>query len=322
MRLSIAGGRVAVDSRFLYFNLYQVQLFLVASECGSFTKTAQIMNTSQSTVSKSIASLEKALGFPLFSREKGKVSLTDEGELLAHEWGGLILKVEQSIDRAAALGKSAELSIVVGEPDSMKTDKDYLPAIERFRKDHPNVSLSFVERPIGELIDHLMMDDLDVVFTIDYELPTIKRLGLSWAPVSDSPYIQITMHTDNPLAARDSITIDDLRDEEFIVPNPVANQSYIDLLEFLCRERGFAPRFGTTVPNFRSVVSTILRTHQGILLANRFIYDANSEHLKSFSIKDTYSRLIVVWKSDPERPQTEELCRDVAKGYKPAIDKA
>ncbi|MGI6229384.1 MAG: LysR substrate-binding domain-containing protein [Tractidigestivibacter sp.] len=311
-----------MDSRFLYFDLFQVQLFLVASECRSFTKTSQIMNTSQSTVSKSISSLEKALGFPLFLREKGKLSLTSQGELLAHDWSDLILKVEQSIDRAASLDESQELGVIVGEPDSMKTDKDYLPAIEQYRKGHQNVSLSFVERPIGELVDHLMMDDLDVVFTIDYELPTIRRLGLSWAPVSDSPYIQVTMHSDNPLARRESITFDDLRDEEFIVPNPVANQSYVDLLESLCHEHGFAPRIGKTVPNFRSVVSTILRTHHGVLLANRFIYDANSAQLKSFSMKDTYSRLIVVWKPDSKRPQIEELCRCIAKGYKPAISKA
>ena len=64
----------------LEFNLKQLEAFAAAAEQGSFTKAAQSLYLTQSTVSAHIQTLEKALGRPLFLRDARRaVTLTDAG---------------------------------------------------------------------------------------------------------------------------------------------------------------------------------------------------------------------------------------------------
>lgn len=64
----------------LEFNLRQLEAFVAAAEAGSFTRAAQTLYLTQSTVSAHIQTLEKALGQPLFLRDaKKNITLTEAG---------------------------------------------------------------------------------------------------------------------------------------------------------------------------------------------------------------------------------------------------
>ena len=64
----------------LEFNLKQLEAFVAAAEQGSFTRAAQSLYLTQSTVSAHIQTLEKALGQTLFRRDARRaVSLTEAG---------------------------------------------------------------------------------------------------------------------------------------------------------------------------------------------------------------------------------------------------
>lgn len=300
---------------FLNINLYQINMFLIVCECGSFTMTSQILNTTQSAISKSIMSMETILGFPLFIRNNNKLELTSGGKLLAKEWRSVVQNMELSIDKAFLLYEREQRSIIIGEPDSMKTDKDYWPNIKIFQEDNKDISLSFVEHPISELIGKLVSNELDIIFTIDYEVPTLDRLGLNWKPVADSPFAHLILHQKHPLAAKDKISIYDLKNEDFIVPAPTLHQTYIDFMFELCKPYGFDPKLSITVPNARSMTSTLLRTHSGVILGNRFLYDADSPDLKHFILDNTYSRLIVAWKDSFQKPGVQDFIRAVTADY-------
>ncbi|WP_201330456.1 LysR family transcriptional regulator, partial [Lactobacillus nasalidis] len=60
----------------------KIQTFVSLAGTLSFSQTADDLYTSQSTVSKHIAALEKELGMKLFDRSSRQVSLTKEGEYL------------------------------------------------------------------------------------------------------------------------------------------------------------------------------------------------------------------------------------------------
>lgn len=65
----------------LEFNLRQLEAFVAAAETGSFTRAAQALYLTQSTVSAHIQALEKALGQPLFYRDARKaITLTEAGK--------------------------------------------------------------------------------------------------------------------------------------------------------------------------------------------------------------------------------------------------
>ena len=65
----------------LDINLKQLEVFVTTAEYGSFTRAADVLYLSQSTVSSHIRGLEETLGTPLFDRSaRRKVVLTEEGK--------------------------------------------------------------------------------------------------------------------------------------------------------------------------------------------------------------------------------------------------
>ena len=81
-------------------SLNQIQLFLRAAEFRSFTATAAFFHTTQSAVSKSIAGMESALGFPLFHRGRGQLTLTEPGQCLYERWQGLMGSLTAAVQEA------------------------------------------------------------------------------------------------------------------------------------------------------------------------------------------------------------------------------
>lgn len=70
----------------LKINLKQLEAFVATAEFSSFTKAAEVMYLTQSTVSSHISALEENLGVRLIQRSaRQRVSLTREGELVYRE---------------------------------------------------------------------------------------------------------------------------------------------------------------------------------------------------------------------------------------------
>ena len=68
----------------------QLKYFVVAADVGSFSEAAKVLYTTQSSISKVIASLEKELGYKLFKREKNGISLTQEGYIFHEKASSLV----------------------------------------------------------------------------------------------------------------------------------------------------------------------------------------------------------------------------------------
>lgn len=65
----------------LDINLKQLEVFVTTAEYGSFTRAADVLYLSQSTVSSHIRSLEETLGVLLFDRAaRRRVALTEAGK--------------------------------------------------------------------------------------------------------------------------------------------------------------------------------------------------------------------------------------------------
>lgn len=60
----------------------KLRIFHAAAEAGSFTHASEVLQMSQSAVSRQVSSLEKDLGAPLFHRHARGLVLTEQGELL------------------------------------------------------------------------------------------------------------------------------------------------------------------------------------------------------------------------------------------------
>ena len=69
----------------------QLKYFVVAADVGSFSEAAKVLYTTQSSVSKVIASLEMELGYQLFKRAGKGINLTSEGKKFHNRASKLVL---------------------------------------------------------------------------------------------------------------------------------------------------------------------------------------------------------------------------------------
>src|SRR3546814_2204225 len=80
----------------------KLRIFHAVAEAGSFTHAGELLNLSQSAVSRQISALEDSLKVPLFHRHARGLILTEQGELLyrpAHEaFGTLAMTGAQSTE--------------------------------------------------------------------------------------------------------------------------------------------------------------------------------------------------------------------------------
>lgn len=92
-RISVGPGPTIMDWD-------KLRVFHAVAEAGSFTHAGDLLNLSQSAVSRQISSLEESLRVPLFHRHARGLILTEQGELLyrtAHEVFGKLAMIEAQL---------------------------------------------------------------------------------------------------------------------------------------------------------------------------------------------------------------------------------
>jgi LysR family transcriptional regulator, benzoate and cis,cis-muconate-responsive activator of ben and cat genes len=87
--------------------------FTTVADALHFGAAAEKLGISQPSLSRSIARLERRLGFPLFERTTRRISLTPAGEVFLADCRRLLADMDGAIRRAQRLGKSGSLKLAV-----------------------------------------------------------------------------------------------------------------------------------------------------------------------------------------------------------------
>src|SRR5580698_7115169 len=72
------------------FDVYELHLFHLVAETGSFTKAGQQAGLTQSAVTRQISGMEHALGVALFERTTRRVRVTAAGAVLRERSRGIL----------------------------------------------------------------------------------------------------------------------------------------------------------------------------------------------------------------------------------------
>jgi DNA-binding transcriptional LysR family regulator len=87
--------------------------FTTVADALHFGAAAEKLGISQPPLSRSIARLERRLGFPLFYRTTRRISLTPAGEVFLADCRRLLADMDGAIRRAQRVGKSGSLKLAV-----------------------------------------------------------------------------------------------------------------------------------------------------------------------------------------------------------------
>ncbi len=197
-----------------------LRYFLAVVREESISKAAESLHITQPTLSRQIMELEDELGVKLINRgrKNTKITLTEEGLLLHRRAEELIALADKT---RAEIGLpddtiSGDIYIGGGETEAMR----YIArAAKLLRDEFPQVRYRLFSGNADDVTSRLDKGLLDIGVFVGFtnlekynyiHLPTVDTWGL-------------LMRNDHPLAVRDAIRIDDLKD----IPLIVSQQSMV-----------------------------------------------------------------------------------------------
>lgn len=141
----------------------EINTFLAVVRSGSLLQAAEIVSTTQSTVSYRIQSLERRIGHPLLLRSRGArgISLTSEGERfldIAERWKMLEIEAQQ-------LQANQERHLAVGSVDAVAINV-LPPFVSALCDATPPVRLHMESALYFQLSNRVASGHLDVAFTL------------------------------------------------------------------------------------------------------------------------------------------------------------
>jgi len=139
--------------------------FIHVAELGSFTKAAEQLGYSQSTISFQIKQLEDELGCLLFERINHTITLTERGHELvsyAHRIRALTEDFKESLSKEEEY--SGHIHIVT--PDSVCEEMIYSCYVD-FHNRFPSISIKFTTADTSVMFDMLDHNEADAIITLD-----------------------------------------------------------------------------------------------------------------------------------------------------------
>ena len=185
--------------------------FIHVAELGSFTKAAEQLGYSQSTISFQIKQLEDELDCLLFERINHTITLTERGHELvsyAHQIRALTDEFKENITKEEDC--TGHIHIVT--PDSVCEEMINSRYID-FHRRYPHISIKFTTADTAVMFDMLDHNEADAIITLDshsyrrdYVIAKEKALPMHFVTNAGSKYAGVT-----------GLSIKDIVNEPFIL---------------------------------------------------------------------------------------------------------
>lgn len=190
--------------------LEQIKNFIALADFRNFTKAAERNFISQSTLSRSVASLESSLGIKLLERDTRYVTLTQAGEYLRDEGNRILdeLYMLEAVLKDMSEGKIGHLMIIL--PDFYF--EPFSDGCRRFLTDYPEVELELEVERSWQIAERVAMREADIGLTFSHEIDS-PDLGVKNI-MNDR--LAVLLPEFHPLAQRETVSLGELDPAEII----------------------------------------------------------------------------------------------------------
>jgi DNA-binding transcriptional LysR family regulator len=194
--------------------LRHLEHFLAVAEERHFTRAARRAHVVQSSLSASIATLERDLGASLFTRSTRQVELTDAGSALVPEARRTIAAAAAARAAVADVQGLERGSVAIGTGKALTID--LVPILTRFCEAHPNITLNLHQGGSLELVEAVRNGQLDFA---PLGLPDRELPGVTVTVLATEPMV-LACSPDHRLAKRQHVRLAELADEAFVDFDP------------------------------------------------------------------------------------------------------
>lgn len=211
--------------------IQQIEYIIEVAKTGSISEAATNLHVSVATISQSLSNFEKKFGISLFKRSRLGTQPTEQGKNIiekAFKIRDLLVELEREAKSHSQI-IDKELRII-GSPTTLVT---FLPkAISIFNKEYPHTEIIIEENQ--NVFDEMVNNEFDLGFILVGETIWIKAEKNNNNILHFNTLFQGRMyacvHKDSPLAFREAVTLEDLKDQNFIM-HAITKPIYMDIVQ-------------------------------------------------------------------------------------------
>lgn len=269
----------------------QILYFVAIAETGSFSQAAEELYISQSSLSKQIIALEKEWGIKFFDRSKRKISLTEAGAIL-YKHALNLKKNYQSLQVELGEYKKAipSLSIAAIPVIAQYGITSY---IAKFKRIYPDINFTLEEREASAIWPALGQRKYDLAFVRDYNIDL--SIFSSFPMMTDK--LMVAVSCDHRFAKRDSISLTELSDENFIMFNK--GTLIHELSMSACRSTGLEPRIFYASLRAASIIGMVASNSGVALIMEKVINYYKHADVVAIPLEQNFeSRIILAYPKD------------------------
>ena len=268
----------------------ELKYFLTIAREQSISKAAEFLYMTQPSLSRQMQNLEKEIGKQLFVRGNKKITLTEAGILLRKRAEEMLTLYEKTQAELAAPTDNIRCEVYIGGGESYSVRTVAQTACE-VQKIYPAIGFNFFSGDAGDVIEKLDKGLID--FGILVDLPDISKYNSIRLPFADE--WGVLMRKDSPLAEKQFITADDLRDKP-IITSQQSLQKGSQIYEWFGSEVGSLTITGKY--NLLYNASLLVKSGMGYALGLNNIINTTGESMLCFRPLSpaVHTNLDLVWK--------------------------
>lgn len=227
-------------------NILKYMAFIKTVEYGSFTRASEVLNYSQSGISRMINDLEKEWDLTLLTRSRSGVRLTSDGSRLlpyAEDLCNEYHKLQMQVDDIHGVQSGL---IRIGTFSSVTTH--WMPnIIKAFQKDYPGIDYELLLGDYAEIAEWIAEGRVDCGFLT---LPTNPEFDTIF--IEHDPLLAL-LPENHPLAKREKVPIGELCLEPFMLLKKGVKTEILNIFE----QNGLTPQIHFTTWDDYAIMSMV-----------------------------------------------------------------
>jgi LysR family transcriptional regulator for metE and metH len=267
--------KITNKESFMYIEFRHLRTIKAIHDHGGLARAADVLNITQSALSHQVKGLEDQVGMELFLRRSKPLKLSKAGHKLLKLAIEILPRVKAvEIDFAETIaGKAGRLHIAI----ECHACFDWLfPVLESFRKSWGNVDVDIRPSLAFDALPALQREEVDVAISDDPEAID----GITFIPLFDYEPTFICA-TDHPLAQKEYIVAEDLRDQTLITYPE--DKSRLDVYTELLTPAKIEPRALRQV-ELTAVIMLLVASNRGVSVLPDWVV-ANEQYGHDFVTK-------------------------------------
>ncbi len=268
--------------------------FLKVAESENITQSSKELNVAQPHLTRQIKNLEEELGVNLFTREKKRIHITEEGRFLKHQVEQILKLVEKTERQIQEMSTEISGTLFIGVIESVGAN--FLPEwINVFKKKYSRVKYNIWSANSKDVTERLAKGLVDIAIVrepIDNSnFNAIHLLDEKWAAFFSKDHIFSQKQGDK-------ITLSELSKEELLVPS-----QRVEEIEGWFSERKLSAQIICAFSPMNNGLELVKQDFGVAILPESAKKSVNPDEIFSKTIEEEKNTgIALIWKKDYDLP--------------------